>query len=270
MLSNPGVTVTIYHVGQFVKEAFLTSFTPHNLTQGFAKTGIYPLNSNIFSNEDFLPSYVTDRSLPTESDSQQQSEEQSNIVEVTYIHVTQDPTHVTEESESSPQLSTSTKNIVPLERIRPFPKAGPRKKVISKRKMNSAIITDTSEMQKILEKENESRSKKKKIQNMTTIKSIKSLRKKCEISNSSLNSQDILLHSNDSLNKISETKVGKISSNTMAISENTKSSDNNCCVCSIDYSISSEDWYQCKLCSGWAHTSCGNKGNFHFFCNKCF
>jgi len=60
MLSNPGVTVIIYHVGQFVREAFLTSFTPHNLTQRFAKTGIYPLNSNIFSDENFLPSYVTD------------------------------------------------------------------------------------------------------------------------------------------------------------------------------------------------------------------
>lgn len=75
MLSNPGVTVTIYNVGQFVKEAFFKTFTPHNLTQGFIKTGIHPLNSNIFSDEEFLPSYVTDRLLPTESDSQQQSEE---------------------------------------------------------------------------------------------------------------------------------------------------------------------------------------------------
>lgn len=124
MLSNPGVTVTIYNLGQFVKEAFLKTFTPHNLTQGFVKTGIHPLNSNIFSDEDFLPSYVTDRPLPTESGSQQQSEEQRNTVEVT-------PTHASGESESlsqSPQ-PTSTKNIATLELIRPFPKAGPKKKL---------------------------------------------------------------------------------------------------------------------------------------------
>ncbi|XP_018357454.1 PREDICTED: uncharacterized protein LOC108757511 [Trachymyrmex cornetzi] len=165
MLSNPGVTVTIYHVGQFVKEAFLTSFTPHNLTQGFAKTGIYPLNSNIFSNEDFLPSYITDRSLPTESDSQQQSEEQSNIVEVTYIHVTQDPTHVTEESESSPQLSTSTKNIVPLERIRPFPKAGPRKKVI-RLKAVGLWLSKNENKKELKPKRAKEKGKKKKLGNI--------------------------------------------------------------------------------------------------------
>ncbi|CAH1957748.1 unnamed protein product [Acanthoscelides obtectus] len=68
MLTNPGKTVTIYQIGQFVKEAYLPAFSPQNITQGFLKTGIYPLNSNIFSEEAFLSSYVTDRLDPQSND----------------------------------------------------------------------------------------------------------------------------------------------------------------------------------------------------------
>jgi len=53
MLSNPDKTVTIYQVGQFVKDAYLTAFSPQNITQGFLKTGIYPLNSHIFCEDEF-------------------------------------------------------------------------------------------------------------------------------------------------------------------------------------------------------------------------
>ncbi|CAH1958989.1 unnamed protein product [Acanthoscelides obtectus] len=38
MLTNPGKTVTIYQIGQFVKEAYLSAFSPPNITQGFLKT----------------------------------------------------------------------------------------------------------------------------------------------------------------------------------------------------------------------------------------
>ncbi|GBP17966.1 hypothetical protein EVAR_16908_1 [Eumeta japonica] len=70
MLSNTGKTVTIYQVAHFVKDAYLAAFNMQNVTKGFITTGIYPLNSKIFSEDDFLTSFVTDRPDPTLSEAQ--------------------------------------------------------------------------------------------------------------------------------------------------------------------------------------------------------
>ncbi|GBP12679.1 hypothetical protein EVAR_10325_1 [Eumeta japonica] len=68
MLSNPGKTVTIYQVAHFVKDAYLAAFNIQNVTKGFITTGIYPLNSKIFSEDDFLTSFMTNRPDPTLSE----------------------------------------------------------------------------------------------------------------------------------------------------------------------------------------------------------
>lgn len=64
MLSNPGKTVAIYQVG---KETYQSAFNPQKITLGLFKTEIYPLNSNIFNEEEFLYSHVTDRPDPSQS-----------------------------------------------------------------------------------------------------------------------------------------------------------------------------------------------------------
>lgn len=64
MLRNPGCPVTIYEVGQFIGSAFMKAMTPSNIMQSFKKCGIYPFDKNIFSDEDFLPSSITDRQNP--------------------------------------------------------------------------------------------------------------------------------------------------------------------------------------------------------------
>ena len=46
--------------------AYTKAFTPSNIINGFKVCGLYPLNSDIFSEEDFLPSSVTDRPLTSE------------------------------------------------------------------------------------------------------------------------------------------------------------------------------------------------------------
>ncbi|CAH2101074.1 unnamed protein product [Euphydryas editha] len=62
VLNHPGKCITIYDVAGIAGEAYGVSFTPKNIVKGFEVTGIYPYNRNIFSDEDFLCSYVTDRS----------------------------------------------------------------------------------------------------------------------------------------------------------------------------------------------------------------
>ena len=64
MRSNPGKTVSIYQVAGLVNETFLSAVTPQNITSGFKSTGIFPYNREIFPEEAFAPSMVSDRPNP--------------------------------------------------------------------------------------------------------------------------------------------------------------------------------------------------------------
>lgn len=64
MLRNPGKPVTIYDIGEIIGTAFLKVMTPVNITKAFKACGIYPFDRNLFDDEDFLPSSVTDRPCP--------------------------------------------------------------------------------------------------------------------------------------------------------------------------------------------------------------
>lgn len=65
MIDHPGVPVTIYDVADIVAKILPKSFTPSNIFASFKKTGISPLVSQVFKDEDFLSSCVTDRHYET-------------------------------------------------------------------------------------------------------------------------------------------------------------------------------------------------------------
>nr|XP_047127647.1 uncharacterized protein LOC124808542 [Hydra vulgaris] len=44
--------------------AFPKAVSPHNILSGFSATGIYPLNPDVFTENDYCPNYVTDRPDP--------------------------------------------------------------------------------------------------------------------------------------------------------------------------------------------------------------
>lgn len=60
MTSHPGQVLTIYDVAELSCTAFNSAFTVANISSGFKKAGLYPLDENIFSEDEFLPSAPTD------------------------------------------------------------------------------------------------------------------------------------------------------------------------------------------------------------------
>ena len=53
----------IYVLPALVAIAYTNAVTPSNIQAGFKSTGIYSFNSQIFSNSNFFPEYVTDHNL---------------------------------------------------------------------------------------------------------------------------------------------------------------------------------------------------------------
>ena len=65
LLMNPGKTVTMYDIPKILNIALPQAVSPKNILSGFAATGVYPLNPDIFSEIDYCPNYVTDRPNPS-------------------------------------------------------------------------------------------------------------------------------------------------------------------------------------------------------------
>ena len=127
MLSNPSKRVTIYGVAGIIGKSFSKQFTKHYIENGFHVTGIYPLNSNIFGKDEFLSSYIIDR---------------------TYNQVT-DPASAPSVSMDNNEegISAGFLKMSP-EILRAFPKDGPRK--TGRRKQGSSrILTQTPEKTEI-------------------------------------------------------------------------------------------------------------------------
>ena len=55
LLNHPGRTLSIYDVAGVSTQAYHKAFTPENVVAGFKKSGIFPLNRDIFLDDDFLP-----------------------------------------------------------------------------------------------------------------------------------------------------------------------------------------------------------------------
>lgn len=133
--THPGKPITIYDVAELTGIAYPRGFTPINIQSGFRASGIWPFNENIFGEDEFFSSNVTDRPLTT--------------------HITGNCKYLPGSSKdeslaaiTNPQVRT----IQTPEQLRPFPKAAPRANTNRGRKAGKLrVLTETPEKQEIEE-----------------------------------------------------------------------------------------------------------------------
>jgi hypothetical protein len=154
LLSHPGKPISIYDVAEIAGKAFPLAFSSKNICKGFEVSGILPLNENIFTDDEFLSSYVTDRpyseqpSAPVEN-----SHFFSDLTHSEYVNQSKNNVMSQTFSVNYPIPGPSTsQTIVSPEIIRPYPKALPRTMQKGREKSKSTILTSTPEKRKIEEK----------------------------------------------------------------------------------------------------------------------
>lgn len=147
--------------------AFMKNMAPDNITSAFRCTGIYPLNSLIFGDHEFIPASITDQPVLVDDTDPQDvpapatctdaipstsgtSNDTETTVQQSTLHASTSLAEARKtDTEQHPQPSTSqgttpqpsTSLITPMQ-ILPLPKALPKKKS-NRRKVRSAILTDT-------------------------------------------------------------------------------------------------------------------------------
>ncbi|KAJ8944525.1 hypothetical protein NQ314_009464 [Rhamnusium bicolor] len=114
---NAGKPITIYDVAELANTAYLKAFTPSNITKGFQVSGLYPLNSDIFGEQDFLPSNVTDRTDPSLSKASSQikplSSNETSVITAAVSPQTMSPSLNVSLSELENQPSSSDITVPP-------------------------------------------------------------------------------------------------------------------------------------------------------------
>ncbi|XP_022829429.1 uncharacterized protein LOC111359389 [Spodoptera litura] len=274
MRSNAGKVMSIYDIPSITRSAFNVAITAKNISAGFAATGTWPVNTDIFGEADFLPSQVTDRILPN-PEPEQSSSVQETTANVENRPYTPNPTIDTVEfnearaltqvtstdqattsinqslpinNANEPVASTSrartplatTSNVFSPESVRPLPKAPPRKNnQPNRRKIKSAVLTDTPI--------------KNEIAAIEASRKIKSVKKRV------LNE-----------GKVVPKKTKKTNKKNANDAEEDEENDYFCLCCLEPYanSRSNEKWVQCLECKGWSHEECTG-GELQYVCHNC-
>lgn len=164
LFNNKGKTFDIYTVAEALGISYPRAFTPQNILSGFRKSGIYPLDQGIFTDDDFLSAYVTDQiaqkgkrlseEFPVSSENEKdkfcgQSTSASTNLNEPIPGTSKENRNYTIGSDT-PITKKVVKKIVTPEEVQPYPKAAPRKDSNRGRKARKTIIaTDTPEKQAI-------------------------------------------------------------------------------------------------------------------------
>lgn len=253
--------MTIYDIPGIVKTALPNAVNPVNVIAGFKVTGICPFNRHIFTEADFMPSYVTDRPEP----SNETHNQSRPMLDMSATPDTSTPSTSVEKDQ--------VKMIPTPEDVRPLKKAEPRKtKGSNKRTRTSAILTDTP-IKLALELEQKAALKRKKIklekrdtkkfETKDKVKKKPSFKKQL-FSNNSTQPGTSGMSRRKSITKKTRNEDDD---------EDDEDEDDVCLSCLKKFHLSAPgaEWIQCTSCKLWAHVKCVEKNinGLFFECIHC-
>jgi len=79
MKNNPGRSMTIYDIPEIAAKALPLAATPTNICSGVRVAGVFPFDREIFQEDEYAPSYTTDRPI------QQRCRAQQSLTPVTRL-----------------------------------------------------------------------------------------------------------------------------------------------------------------------------------------
>ena len=142
MNNHPGCTISIHNIAELVGKAYPGAFTPRNITAGFKVSGIFPFDSNIFNDEEFAPSSVTDHEDPSDVCPAAPDDRE----DASDVRPGGSGGRATVPAGVGPTASTSA---VSIDTVSPLPKAPPRKTTGGRKKGKTQTLTDTPVKQAI-------------------------------------------------------------------------------------------------------------------------
>lgn len=251
--NHPGRTIGLYQVSEIFGRAYGSAASVGNVTSGFEKSGIYPLNPNIFPDYLYLPSAVTENETKPDKESHKNIES-SDSPPTDVIPIQYQPENVSSQSEvpgcssSSLQLEVTgptpsgfsqaetvktscTKEL--LHKLSPFPTSVSSGKVRNNKKKSSGsqILTSTPFMDEIksqIEAKNEKLNRK-------------SLRERKQVK------RVLFDHDEEEESQLLRQE-----------DQSDDADDVSCIYCNELYKNSKpkEYWVKCQCCSNWCHTQC--------------
>lgn len=291
LYNHKGNTFDIYAVAEALGAAYPKAFTPSNILSGFRKSGICPFDPDIFTDDDYLSAYVTDRDVQqpstdltvrldtTEEKTNRHSTSTSMVLDESNPGPSNDAQRGANEpipgTSSNVQPSTigyiscNTKQTIKTpEQIQPYPKAEQRKKSTKGRKAGKTMIaTDTPEKE-IIKKQKETSSYKKKRE---VVK--KNISKTLLVIKRKSTEPTKLLKSKKKTAKESSSESEDDPPNYVSTDDD-DSADEECLYCrnSKEADRSGEQWCRCVGCGRWTHYLCaGVEGNSWktYLCDFC-
>lgn len=279
MTNNPGRTMTIYDIPGIVSTALPLAATPNNIISGFRVTGIAPFNREIFPDSEYMSAYVTDRAEPNLENHEAEdapsgneptefnnpnldSVDHGSPIPSTSVRDSPIPSTSAHNSGHESPIPTTSNHVTPtdilnlpscsksptyLEKLKPLPKAAPRKATRNvRRKRKSAILTDTPIKDEL---ENE------KVARLSKRKNKKEEEGADRAKKNVFGRKAVTEKTN---------KTGKI------IQDSSDEDETFCLVCVEPYSNSApgERWIQCIRCKLWSHEECCDV-NVFYVCHNC-